>query len=194
MTRGGNGNGLTVIADGTVAAADPRRYSRNAPSFYADPAGWLVAAAVQEAFDGCAGEPLSVPDEVGVVAVSAACTAHTMGAIATSARDGLVSPLRFAGASPGILAGLACIRWKLRGPTLTLAMDPVAGLDVAATVAGGWLRDGQARYVLVAAYTVEDDQHVARCAVTRSRRTGEPDGRPRIRALVAGPVPVAAGR
>jgi Beta-ketoacyl synthase, N-terminal domain len=177
VTGAGDGNGLTVIADRTVAGADPRGYSRNAPSFYADPAAWLVVAAVQEALAACAENPLSTPDEVGVVAVSPVCTAHTMRAIAHSAADGLVSPLRFAGASPGILAGLACIRWKLRGPTLTLTMDPASGLDIAATVAGGWLRDGQARYVLVAAYDIEGERHVARCTVVRGRRPGEPDGR-----------------
>ena len=54
-----------------------------------------------------------------------ACGA-TLTAIAGTAARGFVSPLRFAGANPGVLAGLACIRWKLRGPSLTFAMAPDA--------------------------------------------------------------------
>jgi hypothetical protein len=148
--------------------------SRNGPSLFADPVAWLVAAAAAAALAACSGDVLSEPDEVGVIAVSSGCTARTMRAIAGTAGGGLVSPLRFAGAIPGVLAGLVCIRWKLRGPTLTFSMDPVAGIDVAATVAGAWLSRGQARHVLVAAHRIEDGHHMARCVVVR----GAPAGRP----------------
>jgi hypothetical protein len=175
---------LTVIASGTVAAANPAALSGNRPSFYADSVGWLVTAAVAEAIANSSEEFLSQPDEVGVVAVSDVCTGPSMRQIASTAGNGVVSPLRFAGANPGVLAGLPCIRWKLRGPTLTLTMNPAAGVEVAATVAASWLRGGQASYVLVIAHLIEAEQHVARCAVTRRHSRGEFDGRPSLRELL----------
>jgi hypothetical protein len=169
---------LAVIACGEVTAADPGEFSRNAPSFFADPIAWLVAAAVEKALAACPEDVLSAPDEVGMVAVSGSCTALAMREIARTASRGMVSPLRFAGANPGVLAGLGCITWKLRGPTLTLSMHPIYGIEVAAIVATSWLRGGQARYVLTVVHLIEEGWHVARCAVTRSSRNGEP-GSPR---------------
>jgi hypothetical protein len=142
---------IVVIASGTARPADPAQVSRNAPSFFADPAGWLVAAAVEDALSNCPQQILSVPDQVGVVVLGDEGPARTMRDIARTARTGLVSPLRFAGTNPGILAGLPCIRWKLRGPSLNLSMRPAAGIDTAAIVASAWLRSGQADYVIVAA-------------------------------------------
>jgi hypothetical protein len=126
----------------------------------------MVNAAVSGALAG-ADDVLSEPDEVAVVVVSDRCSAATMATIATGAAQGVVSPLRFAGSSPGVLAGLPCIRWKLRGPSITLTMPPADGLAVATVLAGAWLRTGQARYVVLATYTVEDGRHVARCTVMR---------------------------
>ncbi len=158
--------GLSTVARHTVDAEDPREFARNARSFFADVAGWMVNAAVSGALTG-ADDVLSEPDEVALIAVSDRCSAATMATIAAGSVQGVVSPLRFAGSSPGILAGLPCIRWKLRGPSLTLTMPPAEGLPVAGILAGAWLRTGQARYVVLATYTVEDGRHVARCWVVR---------------------------
>ncbi len=159
---------IAVVGSGTAAATDPTRYARNSSSFFVDPAGWLVAAAVEEALDGCPEPVLSVPDRVGVVVLSDDGPAATMRAIAGTAGRGLVSPLRFAGANPGVLAGLPCIRWRLRGPSLTFAMEPDAAISAAQVVAAAWLYGGQAAYVLIASHLGE----VAHCAVTRRGAPG----------------------
>ena len=157
--------GLAVVATGTAIATDRVRPAHNSPSFFADPAGWLVAAAVQDALAGCTEPVLADPDQVGVLVLSATGPARSMRDIAGTATRGMVSPLRFAGANPGVLAGLACIRWRLRGPSLNLAMAPADGVDVARTVVTAWLTGGQATWVLVAGHHDAGDQQIARCAV-----------------------------
>ena len=168
--------GFSVIGSGSAASANPAEFARNAPSFFADPVAWLVSAAVGRALDDCPDDLAGRPDKVGVIALSGTCTGLTMAALAASAGRGMVSPLRFAGANPGVLAGLPCIRWRFRGPTLTLAMPPAHGLEPATVVAGAWLHGGQASHVLIATHRVEDAVHVARCAVIRAA-TDEADGR-----------------
>ncbi|GAA3452396.1 hypothetical protein [Dactylosporangium matsuzakiense] len=156
---------MIALAYGEADTAD----ARNAPSFFVDPAGWLVNTAVSGALQTTGALPTTAiePDEVAVIVVSDICSATTMASIAASAERGVVSPLRFAGANPGVLAGLPCIRGKLRGPSLTLTMPPDEGLPVAAVVAAGWLRDGHARHVVLATYAIEAGRPVARCAVVR---------------------------
>jgi hypothetical protein len=191
MTVSDSHSGLAVIACGaaTVTAVDATTLTRNGPSFFADPAAWLVTAAVRDALDTCPEELLSTPDDVGIVVVSNECTARTMRDIASSTGKGLVSPLRFAGANPGVLAGLPCITWKLRGPTLTFSMDPAAAVEVAATVVTAWLRRGQARYVLIAAHRLDGELQLSRCVIIRAAEVGEPDGRERLPGLLALPEP-----
>ncbi|RKT17040.1 hypothetical protein BX285_1404 [Streptomyces sp. 1114.5] len=181
---------LAVAALGVARAANPAEYARNAPSFFADPVAWLVAAAVERALEASPDDLTAQPDHVGVVALSGDCSAITMAAVAASASRGMVSPLRFAGSNPGVLAGLPCIRWKFRGPTLTLSMPPEHGLPAAAVAASAWLRGGQARHVLIATHLVEDGVHVARCAVTRATGPGG-DGRQELD-LLLGDRPAAA--
>ena len=154
-----------VVATGTAGATDRVRQAHNSPSFFADPAGWLVAAAVQDALTGCAGPVLADPDQVGVLVLSATGPTRSMREIAGTATRGMVSPLRFAGANPGVLAGLTCIRWRLRGPSLNLAMAPADGVDVAQTVVTAWLTGGQATWVLVAGHHDTGTRQTARCAV-----------------------------
>jgi hypothetical protein len=155
---------LAVLARGH-AAGEPVPV-RNGPSFYADPAAWLVVAAITDALGSTT---LSDVDDTGVIVVSAEGSARTMGDIAAAVERGRVSPLRFAGSNPAILAGLACIVWKLRGPSILLAMRPAAGLDVAGALARAWLRDGQAHQVIVAAH----EGGAVRCLLLRAAAAGE---------------------
>ena len=154
-----------VVATGTASATDRVRQAHNSPSFFADPAAWLVAAAVQDALTGCAEPVLADPDQVGVLVLSATGPTRSMREIAGTATRGMVSPLRFAGANPGVLAGLTCIRWRLRGPSLNLAMAPADGAGVAQTVVTAWLTGGQATWVLVAGHHDTGARQTARCAV-----------------------------
>ncbi|ANY07822.1 beta-ketoacyl synthase N-terminal-like domain-containing protein [Pseudonocardia sp. HH130630-07] len=144
---------------------DPGTHARNAPSLYADPVAWLLCEVTGQALAGCPDDVLHHTDEVGHLAVSDHGTLDTMRALARSGRRGRVSPLRFAGANPGSLAGLACLRWGLRGPTMMLAMPPSPAGPAAVAVAQRWLDTGQARHVVLATHTVRDGVHEARCAV-----------------------------
>ena len=197
-------SGFTVVAAGTAAGADPAAFARNSPSFFADPAAWAVTAAAADALAGSTAEVRAAVGggsgpaaaATGVIVVSPQCTATTMRAIARTAGRGFVSPLRFAGANPGVLAGLPCITWRLRGPSLVLGSDAEAALPVAAVVARSWLEFGQACYVLVAVHAVAGAAaggagHEARCAVLRPARRDEPGDE--LAALLA-PVGQAGGR
>ncbi|TDV37788.1 hypothetical protein [Actinophytocola oryzae] len=172
---------LTMTGFAELTATEPDTYSRNRSSLYADPVAWLVDAAVRRALDSC-GESLGhdgAADDVGILALSETCTARTIRSIAGMTARGRVSPLRFAGANPGSLAGLSCLTGRFRGPSVTLAMSVPAGVGPAVLVAAGWLRAGQATHVVLAVHdrrTDGDGQvHHARCAVTRLGRDGEPD-------------------
>jgi hypothetical protein len=177
--------GFTVVAVGTAAGADP--------------VAWAVTAAVADALarstaqvraavDGGSGTAAAA---IGVIVVSPQCTATTMRAIARTAERGLVSPLRFAGANPGVLAGLPCITWRLRGPSLVLGSDAETAVPVAAVVARSWLDLGHAGYALVAVHSLSGAGHEARCAVLRAARPDEPGEE--LAALLA-PAGQAGGR
>lgn len=181
--------GLATVAIGT-AGPDPAAFTRNGPSFFADPAAWAVTAAAAQALSrvppdgsGIIGSPgtaqedaTAVTDSTGIIVISRQCTSDTMAAIARGAGRGFVSPLRFAGSNPGVLAGLACITWRLRGPSLVIATDDAVALPVADVVARSWLDIGHANRVLVAIHAVSQTGHTACCAVVRAARTGERSG------------------
>lgn len=173
---------LAVVARGEARADDRERHAGNGPSFFADEAAWLVASAATRAIAAAAEDVVAAPDAVGVIAMSATCTASTMQRLAATASSGVVSPLRFAGANPAVIAGLPSITLGLHGPTLVLSMPPAEALDTAALVVAAWLRDEQARYVLLAAH----EAGAARCAVLRAARDRESDVTPALAAdLVA---------
>ncbi|GAA3841047.1 coronafacic acid synthetase [Sphaerisporangium flaviroseum] len=159
----------TVIGRGEVTAADPARFSANKPSFFADPLAWLVAAAIERALDGAQVEPVMA----GIVVMSDTAALPTSRVIAGEARRGRVSPLRFAGSNPGILAGLSCARWGLRGPSLVLTGAFPKVSDTGFTVARRWLADGHARHVVCATYrTVPGGAHTADCVLLGSSDPG----------------------
>jgi Beta-ketoacyl synthase, N-terminal domain len=150
------------VTELTVQLPAVAGYLHNKPSMFADPVGWLVAEVVQSRL---AAVSTADPEHTGLVVVSEIATAETMGRLAVTARAGRVSPLRFAGANPGVVAGLACIRSGLRGPALLLTMAPAAGLPIAAMMARAWLRDGAASAVLVVEHELSTDAHRLRCVL-----------------------------
>lgn len=147
------------------------------PSFYADPVAWLAVDALGDALESCASDVLAVRDEVGVIMVSAYCTLWTMRHVARSAVIGRMSPLRFAGASPGTAGSVSCIVFRLAGPSLTVSTAPETGLPVAGAVAASWLRSGAAAFVVVSAHDVDDaGTHRVYTAILRTDRTDHTDG------------------
>ncbi|MFF1545826.1 beta-ketoacyl synthase N-terminal-like domain-containing protein [Streptomyces sp. NPDC058291] len=163
---------LAVAGHATVSVADPASCTRNKPSFYADPVAWLIVSAAEEALAPCREEVLAEPDEVAVLVTNDGRALPTHLRIARDAARGRVSPLRFAGSNPGILAGLTCLTLGLRGPSLVLEADVDDAADVATALAGDWLHTGRARYVLWAAYRQDGDSCTATCVVLRA---GTPD-------------------
>jgi Beta-ketoacyl synthase, N-terminal domain len=173
-----------VLGRSVLHCADPAAYASNAPSMFADPVAWLVCAVAEEATGQCADVLARSRDDVGVLVVSEFATLTTMRSIAGSARRGRVSPLRFAGANPAVVAGLVCIRQGFRGPALTLSMPVATGVLAAAAVADGLLSSGAAGHLVLATHTAAAG-HTAACAVV-DRRV-RPQGWPDVRAHLSAP-------
>ncbi|WP_233580373.1 beta-ketoacyl synthase N-terminal-like domain-containing protein [Streptomyces triticirhizae] len=163
---------LAVAGHATLRVTDPASHTRDKPSFYADPVAWLIVSAVEEALAPCREEALAEPDEVAVLVTHDGQALPTHRRIARDAARGRVSPLRFAGSNPGILAGLTCLTLGLRGPSLVLEADPADAGNAGTALVGDWLRTGRARYVLWAAHRADGDAHTATCVVLRP---GTPD-------------------
>jgi 3-oxoacyl-(acyl-carrier-protein) synthase len=150
-TTRATGTAPTLLGRGEATLTDDLAARHSRPSFYADPAAWLAVEAVaaaldQAALDQAAAAVTAAAEEVGVLAVSATATTHTMRGIRRTAATGRVSPLRFAGANPGSLAGLVCLQYGFRGPSLTLSMHPDQAWPVP-TIRRDWLH-GPCRYVI----------------------------------------------
>ncbi|RBQ15296.1 coronafacic acid synthetase [Spongiactinospora rosea] len=160
------GEGVVVRATGEAACAELRPVRSRIPSLYADPLAWLVVDAVEDALSTCSDELYEARDDVAVILISPLCTLLTMEAVARAAPGGRVSPLRFAGASPGGGGSLTCVARGFRGPSLTLATHPDRGLPVARTLVRSWLRSGQAAYAVVSAHeATAEGGHRVRCGV-----------------------------
>lgn len=164
--------GPTIVATDAaeIVTTHPDEFSQNRSSLYADPVAWLATAVVDQALRheeqaDSLGSVLDLPEQVGVIAVSNHCTIETMRSVATAAPRGRVSPLQFAGANPGSLAGLVCMRWKFRGPTLALSMNLADGVPAALVAATAWLQRGHAARVILLTHAVAGGRHTARCVV-----------------------------
>ncbi|MFZ3599078.1 hypothetical protein [Streptomyces sp. BH104] len=174
-----------AVGYGEVVTDDPAGHSRNGASLFADPQAWLMAEALEHAVRNCGADLTTVGDQVGMITVSEVCTLDTMRGIAKATARGRLSPLKFAGANPGSVAGLPCIRQGFRGPTLALSMPPADGAATAATLAAGWLRQGSARYVAIATHRQDDDVHAVRCLILQSAHAPEPHAEPDLSRLTA---------
>jgi hypothetical protein len=162
------GDGLRVLCSAEVVTDDltgPRPPSPHTASFYADPVAWLVVDAVEAALRLSADDDIrSAATDVAVLSVSAEATGHTMRQLAATSCRGRVSPMRFAGASAGSIAGLSCIMFGFKGPSLVLSMPPADGRPVAEIVARSWLTAGNCRYVVL-------NEHEIRSGTTHSVRS-----------------------
>ncbi|GAB3838675.1 beta-ketoacyl synthase N-terminal-like domain-containing protein [Kribbella italica] len=142
---------LTVFGSGTAAQAVPNS-TRRIPSLYVDPVAWLLLESAERAIGNNLDD---VRGEVAVLVVSTYATLDTMAGIAGTATSGRVSPLRFAGASPGGAASLTCLVHGFRGPSLLLTSGPESSWPVAVTMARSWLRTGAAVRVILSVHTVD---------------------------------------
>jgi hypothetical protein len=146
---------LIVAASGEADAYQPGLFEARvrATVRYADPAAWTTATAVALALAG-AGDVLATwRHEIGVIAISDQGPGTAMAKVEMDATTGFSSPLHYAASSPGTLAGVSCIAFGLRGPTMNLTMAPQDGLATALLLCTSWLERKSARFMVVATHS-----------------------------------------
>jgi hypothetical protein len=139
---------------------------RNRPSFYATPVAWATADFAQLLVSDAGG---ITPHHTGLIVVSDECSLSTIRELSSTAARGCVSPLRFAGASPSIVAGLPALSQGIRGPTLSLTMPPEHASSAILALINCWIRHGNIVAVMVIAhYKQGDRRHLFKGLVARS--------------------------
>lgn len=139
---------------------------RNKPSFYATPVAWAVANFAQLLIGDAGG---IVPHQIGMIVVSDECSLSTIRELSRTAAQGTISPLRFAGASPSIVAGLPALQQGIRGPTLCLTMPPGHASSAIVAMVGYWMRYSNVVSVIVIThYKLGERRHLFKGLVARS--------------------------
>jgi len=140
--------------------------AQNRPSFYATPIAWAVAEFTQLLIRDEGGIE---PHQTGMIVVSDECSLSTIRDLSRTAAQGTISPLRFAGASPSILAGLPALQQGIRGPTLTLTMPPEHASGAIVALIRYWIRYGNAVSVIAIAHHKQDEhRHLFKGLIARS--------------------------
>jgi hypothetical protein len=104
----------------------------------------------------------------GFIAISDECSLHTVRQLCASGRGGAISPLRFAGASPSIVAGLPAIQHRIRGPTMAFTMDPSHAAEAALATAMYWIQHNDVPTIIVLAHRRHPEHgHLVRGSVIR---------------------------
>ena len=140
--------------------------SRNKPSFYAAPVAWAAADFTQLLI----GEEGGIaPDHTGMIVVSDECSLSAIRDLSRTAAQGTISPLRFAGASPSIVAGLPALEQGIRGPTVALTMPPAHASGAIVAMINYWIRYCNIAAVIVIAHDKQDERgHRFRGLIARS--------------------------
>jgi hypothetical protein len=139
---------------------------RNKPSFYATPVAWAAADFTQLLIEDEGG---IVPHHTGMIVVSDECSLSTIRDLSRTAAQGTISPLRFAGASPSIVAGLPALQQGIRGPTLSLTMAPDHASSAIMAMIKYWIRYGNIVSVIaIAHYKQGDRRHLFKGLIARS--------------------------
>lgn len=128
--------------------------ARNKPSFYAPPVAWAAADFTQSLIEDEGG---IVPHQTGMIVVSDECSLSTIRELSRTAEQGSVSPLRFAGASPSIVAGLPALEQGIRGPTLCLTMPPGHAANAILAMIDYWIKYGNIVSVIAIAHYKQDE-------------------------------------
>lgn len=122
--------------------------AQNKPSLYATPLAWATAKFARLVI---ADERIE-PRHTGMIVVSDECSLRSIRELSVSAARGTVSPLRFAGASPSIVAGLPALQCGIRGPTLCLTMPPHHASGAVLALINYWLSSSNAASVIAIAH------------------------------------------
>jgi hypothetical protein len=139
---------------------------RNKPSFYAPPLAWATANFTQLLIEDEGG---IVPHHTGMIVVSDECSLSTIRELSRTAAQGTISPLRFAGASPSILAGLPALQEGIRGPTVCLTMPPAHASSAIVALINYWLKYNNIVSVIAIAHYKQDERsHLFKGLIARS--------------------------
>lgn len=139
---------------------------RNRPSFYATPLAWAAANFTQLLI---ADEGVIVPHHTGMIVASDECSLSTIRELSRSAAQGTISPLRFAGASPSIVAGLPALQQGIRGPTLCLTMPPDHASSAIVAMIKFWITYSNVVSVIAIAHWRQDEsRHLFKGFMARS--------------------------
>jgi len=139
---------------------------RNRPSFYATPVAWAAANFTQLLIEDEGG---IVPHHTGMIVVSDECSLSTIRDLSRTAAQGTISPLRFAGASPSIVAGLPALQQGIRGPTLCLTMPPDHASSAIVAMIDYWIRySSVVSVVAIAHYKQGERCHLFKGLIARS--------------------------
>lgn len=140
--------------------------ARNKPSFYATPVAWAAANFTQLLIEDEGG---IVPHHTGMIVVSDECSLSTIRDLSRTAAQGTISPLRFAGASPSIVAGLPALEQGIRGPTLCLTMPPRHASSAIVATINYWIRYSNIVSVIAIAHHKQDEhRHIFKGLIARS--------------------------
>lgn len=140
--------------------------ARNRPSFYATPVAWAAADFTQSLIGDEGG---IVPHHTGMIVVSDECSLSTIRDISRTAAQGAISPLRFAGASPSIVAGLPALQQGIRGPTVCLTMPPEHASSAIVALINYWMRYSNIVSVIAIAHFKQDEgRHLFKGLIARS--------------------------
>jgi hypothetical protein len=145
---------MVIVGSGEAESYQPDLFDARARTTvrFADPAAWITATAVARAISGSRNLLAPFLHEVGVVVVSDQGPGATMAEVCAAAKTGFSSPLRYAASSPGSLAGVSCIAFGFRGPTLNLTMGIDHGLPTALQMCSTWLARRTARFMVLATF------------------------------------------
>jgi len=140
--------------------------ARNRPSFFATPVAWATANFTRWLIEEEGG---IVPHHTGIIVASDECSLSTIRDLSRTAAQGTISPLRFAGASPSMVAGLPALEQGIRGPTLTLTMPPDHASSAVVAMITYWLRYCHIVSVIaIAHYPQGEGRHLLKGLIARS--------------------------
>ena len=157
-------DGRAVMVVKTAVYSDIK--VRNRPSFYATPVAWAAATFTQLLIGDEGG---IVPHHTGMIVVSDECSLSTIREVSHTAAQGTISPLRFAGASPSIVAGLPALEQGIRGPTVCLTMPPGHASSAIVALIDYWIRNCNIVSVIaIAHYKLGESRHLFKGLIARS--------------------------
>ena len=140
--------------------------ARNRPSFYAPPVAWATANFTQLLIEAEGGIE---PHHTGMIVVSDECSLSTIRELSRTAAQGSISPLRFAGSSPSIVAGLAALEQGIRGPTVCLTMAPAHASSAIVALVNYWMKYSDIVSVIaIAHYKLDENCHLFKGFIARS--------------------------